>query len=226
MLIVFKHYFSCNLALKPRVHLLWTSWKPTATVCGYGITLMFTLDPPRKIRTTEWLPILQADGTCEQRMVYCVPRNCWGGEKIKPWVPAAHGRSHWWTPSAWLELQHHVRGILMRCHVCSRWGASFGIRSKQEAASAGPGYCLAGPHWNETKLNVCIEEVLLHWVYCLVDEWKLSLLMDVVFLSLNMLSSMDKLFTLCNILIMNVSSALLGKSRGWNKTNKRGKLNI
>lgn len=63
------------------------------------------------------------------------------------------------------------------------------------------------------NLNVCVEEVLLHWVYCLVDERKLSSLMDVVFLSLNLLSSMDKLFTLCNILIMNVSSALLGKSR-------------
>lgn len=69
-------------------------------------------------------------------------------------MPAAHGRPCWWTLSAWLELQHHVRGILMRCHVCSHWGVSSGISRKQEAASVGPGYCLAGTHWNETELNV------------------------------------------------------------------------
>lgn len=53
LIIVFKRFVFFvfyNGALKPLLHLLWTSWKWTATVCGYGITLMFTLDPARKIR--------------------------------------------------------------------------------------------------------------------------------------------------------------------------------
>lgn len=136
--IVFKHCcfflsfsFFYNCALKLPLHLLWTSWKLTATVCGYGITLMFALDPPKKIRTTDRLSILQAARARECRIVCLVIAEV--EKKIKPWAPAARDRPRWWTLSARLELQYHVRGILTRCHVCSCWGVSSSIRSKQEA---------------------------------------------------------------------------------------------
>lgn len=50
--------------------------------------------------------------------------------------------------------------------------------------------------------------------------------MDIMFLNLNLPSSMDKLFALRNTLINNINLTVLVKSEEWNKINKREKLDI
>lgn len=138
--------------------------------CTHGITLMFALDPERKIRLRERPSILKADSEREQRMVYCEPHNCWGGGKKREKRAWSVCRTRSATPAIAVSLiraSPPCKGaFLMRCCVCSRWGASSSIRRKQEAASAGPSHCLAGSHRNETELNIGAHGVVLHHVHC------------------------------------------------------------
>lgn len=57
----------------------------------------------RKIRTMEWLSV-RLGREREQRMAYCAPRDCWGGEKLKL------RRPRWWALSAWLGPGCRVSG--------------------------------------------------------------------------------------------------------------------
>lgn len=148
-------------------------------------------------------------------MVYCAPHNCWdGGGK--------NNNNKTSSLSAWLEFQSHVRGILMRCHVSSHWGVSSGISRKQEAASVGPGYCLAGASlkWNWIKRWHRWGYVALGLVKddC-CDPW-------IVYLSILICLPEWMHLVLCNILIINFCVVVLIKKKQNEHKGKTGCLKI